>query len=78
MDAYGEGETLIFADLARVQAGYRRPIFAVNNTEPRIKSIRITEDLIIADLFDGRTISVPLVWSWRLFRGKPPAQREKL
>ena len=47
----------------------------VNNTEPRIKSIRITEDLIIADLFDGRTISVPLVWSWRLSEATP-AQRE--
>ena len=47
----------------------------VNSTGPRIKSIRITEDLIIADLFDGRTISVPLVWSWRLSEATP-AQRE--
>jgi len=38
----------------------------VNNIEPRIKAIRITEDLITADLIDGRTISVPLAWSWRL------------
>ena len=34
--------------------------------EPRIQEIHVTEDLIIADLVDGRTISVPLVWSWRL------------
>ena len=46
-----------------------------NNTEPRIKAIEITEELIIADLVDGRTISVPLVWSWRL-AGATPAQRK--
>ena len=46
-----------------------------NNTEPRIKAIKITEELIIADLVDGGTISVPLVWSWRL-ADATPAQRE--
>ena len=34
--------------------------------DTRIKNIEITEDSIIAHLMDGRTISVPLVWSWRL------------
>lgn len=43
----------------------------VNNIEPRIKAIRITEDLITADLLDGRTISVPLAWSWRLSNATP-------
>ena len=38
----------------------------VNNIEPRIKAIRITQELITADLVDGRIISVPLAWSWRL------------
>jgi len=38
----------------------------VNNVEARIKKARITEDEIIAHLVDGRTISVPLTWSWRL------------
>jgi hypothetical protein len=33
---------------------------------PRVVAVRVTEDLIIADLADGRTISVPLAWSWRL------------
>ena len=47
----------------------------VNNVEPRIKVIRITEELITADLVDGRTISVPLVWSWRL-SDATPEQRE--
>ena len=37
----------------------------VNNVEARIKKARITEDEIIAHLVDGRTISVPLTWSWR-------------
>ena len=47
----------------------------VNNTEPRIKAVKITEELIIADLVDGRTISVPLVWSRRL-ADATPVQRE--
>jgi hypothetical protein len=42
----------------------------VNNVEPRIKEVRITEDEIIASLVDGRTISVPLTWSWRLSEAK--------
>ena len=47
----------------------------VNNIEPRIKAIEITDDLIIADLLDGRTISIPLAWSWRL-SDATPNQRE--
>ena len=43
----------------------------VNSSEPRIKEIRVTQDSIIADLVDGRTISVPLVWSWRLSEATP-------
>lgn len=38
----------------------------VNVTEPRLRYVQITEDEIIAHLMDGRTISVPLIWSWRL------------
>lgn len=38
----------------------------VVNVEVRIKDIEVTEDTITAYLIDGRTISVPLVWSWRL------------
>jgi hypothetical protein len=44
---------------------------AVSTTEVRIKDIRITEDTITAYLFDGRTISVPLAWSWRLSEATP-------
>ena len=39
---------------------------AANLNEARIKSVKVTDDAIIADLIDGRTISVPLAWSWRL------------
>jgi hypothetical protein len=37
-----------------------------NVTEPRLRDVQVTEDEIIAHLLDGRTISVPLIWSWRL------------
>lgn len=36
------------------------------SNEPRILSLEVTEDAIVAQLVDGRIISVPLVWSWRL------------
>lgn len=32
----------------------------------RVKDVRITEDTLSVDLFDGRTITVPLVWFPRL------------
>lgn len=34
--------------------------------EVRIKDISVSEDSITAKLVDGRIISVPLAWSWRL------------
>jgi len=37
-----------------------------NFVEPRLLNVKITDDEIIAYLVDGRTICVPLVWSWRL------------
>lgn len=40
-------------------------------TEPRIKEVRVSEDSITAALVDGRTISVPLAWSWRLSEATP-------
>ncbi len=39
--------------------------------EVRIKDISITEDTITAYLVDGRIISVPLAWSWRLSEATP-------
>ena len=43
----------------------------VVSVEPRIKTIEITEETITAHLEDGRIISVPLVWSWRLSEATP-------
>ncbi len=34
--------------------------------ETTIQSLRVTDDEIIAHLADGRVVSVPLAWSWRL------------
>jgi hypothetical protein len=34
--------------------------------EPRLLDVRVTEDEIIVHLTDGRTVTVPLAWSWRL------------
>jgi len=39
--------------------------------EARIRKVRVTDAEIIADLVDGRTISVPLAWSWRLSEATP-------
>jgi uncharacterized protein DUF2442 len=36
------------------------------SSDPRIENVRVTDDEIIAELVDGRVISVPLAWSWRL------------
>ena len=44
---------------------------AVNVIEPRLLDTQVTEDEIIAHLVDGRTISVPLAWSWRLSEATP-------
>ena len=41
---------------------------------PRIIDMQITDDSIVAHLADGRVISVPLAWSWRLSEATP-AQR---
>ena len=38
----------------------------VVSSEPRISEIKVTSDSIIAQLADGRIVSVPLAWSWRL------------
>ena len=38
---------------------------------PRIVDIRVTDDSIVAQLADGRSISVPLLWSWRLSDATP-------
>jgi hypothetical protein len=39
--------------------------------EARIEDVSVTDDLITARLADGRLISVPLAWSWRLSEATP-------
>lgn len=46
------------------------------NTEARIRDIKVTSNTITAYLVDGRVVSVPLAWSWRLSEATP-AQRAK-
>jgi hypothetical protein len=41
------------------------------SNDARIQDVRVTEDEIIAQLVDGRVISVPLAWSWRLSEATP-------
>ena len=36
------------------------------STETRIARVEVSDDTITAHLADGRVISVPLAWSWRL------------
>ena len=39
--------------------------------EPRAAAVEATNQLIIGHLVDGRTICVPLSWSWRLSDATP-------
>jgi hypothetical protein len=43
----------------------------VAEIDNRIKHFQVTDDAIVAELRDGRTISVPLTWSWRLSEASP-------
>ena len=40
-------------------------------TDERVSNVRCTNDTLIVDLMDGRTISAPLAWYPRLARGTP-------
>jgi hypothetical protein len=37
----------------------------------RAQTVAVTDDTLIVDLVDGRTISVPLAWYPRLLYGRP-------
>ena len=43
-------------------------------TEPTIQHVEVSDETLTAHLVDGRVISVPLAWSWRLSEATP-AQR---
>ena len=36
---------------------------AIEYNTPRMLALRVTDDAIVAELSDGRTVSVPLAWS---------------
>ena len=46
------------------------------SSDARIQRVGVTEEAITAHLADGRVISVPLAWSWRLAAASP-TQRAK-
>jgi Protein of unknown function (DUF2442) len=46
----------------------------VTLTEARVVSVNVTEEAIVVHLADGRIVSVPLDWSWRL-KDATPKQR---
>ena len=41
------------------------------NADARVKQVAVTDDLITFHLVDGRVVSVPLAWSWRLSEATP-------
>lgn len=43
--------------------------------DPRIRTVEVNDRAIQAELVDGRTISVPLHWSWRLERATAEQRR---
>jgi len=45
-------------------------------SDARIKRLDVNDETITAHLADGRVISVPLAWSWRLAAASP-AQRAR-
>jgi len=48
----------------------------VESSEPRMMAMKVTDDLIIAELEDGRIISVPIAWSWRLSDATPEQRND--
>ncbi len=52
----------------------RMSTVAIEYEYPRILSVAVSDEVITANLSDGRSVSVPLVWSWRLAEATP-AQR---
>lgn len=44
-------------------------------SEPRIRSVKVTDEAIVATLADDRVISIPLSWSYRLELATPAQRR---
>jgi hypothetical protein len=50
-------------------------VTAVKQIEIRATSVLVSDDALIVDLADGRTVSAPLAWYPRLLHGTP-AERD--
>jgi hypothetical protein len=50
-------------------------MITVVKREAKIKDIEVTDEMITAYLTDGRVVSVPLVWSWRLAEATPEQRK---
>jgi hypothetical protein len=44
---------------------------SVKALEPKAQRVMVTEDSVVVDLADGRSVSAPLAWYPRLLHGKP-------
>jgi hypothetical protein len=47
----------------------------VASSDPVVQDVQVSDDEIIAKLADGRVISVPLAWPWRLSEATPTSAR---
>lgn len=43
--------------------------------DERVSEVHVSEDALIVDLMDGRSISVPLVWYPKLLNASPEARK---
>jgi hypothetical protein len=43
----------------------------IDNSASRATTVRMTDDALVVDLADGRSVSVPLTWYPRLLQGSP-------
>jgi hypothetical protein len=43
----------------------------IDSAASRATAVRLSEDTLVFDLADGRTVSVPLAWYPRLLQGSP-------
>ncbi|MCP4396702.1 MAG: DUF2442 domain-containing protein [bacterium] len=48
---------------------------SVERIFPKIKDMQVTDETITAYLTDGRVITVPLEWSWRLTEATPDQRK---
>src|SRR5918996_6642601 len=53
------------------QRSSRHGMSTAVSVESRITRVEVTDETITAHLVDGRVISVPLAWSWRLSDATP-------